>query len=616
MPDAAASRGAAAVCALPRRVLIGCVRVYRLLLSPWLGSSCRFEPTCSAYAIEALERHGALCGSGAHRLAPAALPSLVHAAVSIPCPNRAPRLFSRLLSSLKTRLDSSHDRYPPHPAVGGVLDVAGPDVGRLEQAQRPARRCSAPARRPPRRRRPAAPPAAPAHAADARAARAGAPAHAPVPALPAAADRRAAAAAQRRPASRSRSRPTWSRPPSTAAAADLVRLELLEAGATHNDRAQQRVLFDQSAAAPVHGADRADPGRRPARALPNHLTPMKRGAGRAHAGRRAQRARGAASSRPTSTASSCARPTPSSAAATSSAVRHEVINNSAQAVDPQLYLQLVRDGNAPEGESSFYFTFTGPAIYTDANKFNKIDFKDIEKRGAPSTTTTQADNGWVAMVQHYFASAWLLGAGRRKRAREFYTAQGRRQPVLGRHDGAAGRAGAGCHQGAATPGCSPARRKKNKLGAMAPGLELVKDYGWLTILSKPLFWLLDQAARAPRQLGLVDRRAGGAAEGRVLLAQRQRLPLDGQDEGDRPEGDRDARAAEGQAAADAAGDDAHLPRGEGQPASAAACRSSRRCRSSSRCTGCCCRASRCATRRGSAGSTTCRPRTRTSSCRC
>jgi len=48
---------------LPRRTLIALVKGYRLLLSPWLGSGCRFEPTCSAYALEALQRHGALTGS-------------------------------------------------------------------------------------------------------------------------------------------------------------------------------------------------------------------------------------------------------------------------------------------------------------------------------------------------------------------------------------------------------------------------------------------------------------------------------------------------------------------------------------------------------------------------
>jgi len=46
-----------------QRALIALVRAYRLLLSPWLGSSCRFEPTCSAYALQALQLHGAARGS-------------------------------------------------------------------------------------------------------------------------------------------------------------------------------------------------------------------------------------------------------------------------------------------------------------------------------------------------------------------------------------------------------------------------------------------------------------------------------------------------------------------------------------------------------------------------
>jgi len=48
---------------VPRESLMGLVRAYRLLLSPWLGSSCRFEPTCSRYALDALQRHGAIAGS-------------------------------------------------------------------------------------------------------------------------------------------------------------------------------------------------------------------------------------------------------------------------------------------------------------------------------------------------------------------------------------------------------------------------------------------------------------------------------------------------------------------------------------------------------------------------
>ncbi|WP_298826745.1 membrane protein insertase YidC [uncultured Piscinibacter sp.] len=175
-------------------------------------------------------------------------------------------------------------------------------------------------------------------------------------------------------------------------------------------------------------------------------------------------------------------------------VRHEVVNNSGANVSPRLYLQLVRDGNPPEGESSFYFTFTGPAVYTDASKFQKVDFKSIEKRQAgdkPDHATT-GDNGWVAMVQHYFASAWLPDNGSgAKLPREFYTGKveantysvGMFLPV--------GEVGAGTTK-AFDAQLFAGPQEENRLAALAPGLELVKDYGWFTILAKPLFWLLTQ----------------------------------------------------------------------------------------------------------------------------
>ncbi|MFT3663797.1 membrane protein insertase YidC [Piscinibacter sp.] len=175
-------------------------------------------------------------------------------------------------------------------------------------------------------------------------------------------------------------------------------------------------------------------------------------------------------------------------------VRHEVSNPSGAALSPRLYLQLVRDGNPPEGESSFYFTFTGPAIYTDASKFQKIDFKKIEKRqpGDKPDHAVTGDDGWVAMVQHYFASAWLPDNGSGARLpREFYTGKvdtntysvGMFLPV---GEVAAGATKAFDAQLYAGP------QEENKLAALAPGLELVKDYGWFTILAKPLFWLLTQ----------------------------------------------------------------------------------------------------------------------------
>jgi putative membrane protein insertion efficiency factor len=58
------SRGLMGLQRLPRQALMTLVLAYRTLLKPWLGNACRFEPTCSAYALQALERHGAVVGSG------------------------------------------------------------------------------------------------------------------------------------------------------------------------------------------------------------------------------------------------------------------------------------------------------------------------------------------------------------------------------------------------------------------------------------------------------------------------------------------------------------------------------------------------------------------------
>ncbi len=168
------------------------------------------------------------------------------------------------------------------------------------------------------------------------------------------------------------------------------------------------------------------------------------------------------------------------------AVKHEFINGGSTPVSPQVYLQLARDGNPPEGESSFYFTFTGPAIYTDLSKFAKVDFSDIAKGNAGHEKS--ADNGWVAMVQHYFASAWLVPT---VGLREFRTAK-----VADNHYTVA----MVLPLGEVAPGATRTHestlfagpQEEHKLAALAPGLDLVKDYGWLTVLSKPLFWLLTQ----------------------------------------------------------------------------------------------------------------------------
>jgi len=78
-------------------LLIGVVRAYRLLLSPWLGAGCRFEPTCSVYALGALQNHGAAAGSYLV-LSRLARCQPWCAGGHDPVPTEKPRLFSRLIS--------------------------------------------------------------------------------------------------------------------------------------------------------------------------------------------------------------------------------------------------------------------------------------------------------------------------------------------------------------------------------------------------------------------------------------------------------------------------------------------------------------------------------------
>ncbi len=166
-------------------------------------------------------------------------------------------------------------------------------------------------------------------------------------------------------------------------------------------------------------------------------------------------------------------------------VEHEVINQGGQPITPQLYVQLLRDGNPPPGESSFYSTFTGPAVYTPTQKYQKVDFSEIEKNKA--TFEKKADQGYVAMVQHYFAAAWILP---NDMARDFFArkvdnnlyAVGMIATLKEVAPGQSQKVKAQFYVGP---------QEEKKLEALYPGLELVKDYGWLTILAKPLYWLLD-----------------------------------------------------------------------------------------------------------------------------
>ena len=171
-------------------------------------------------------------------------------------------------------------------------------------------------------------------------------------------------------------------------------------------------------------------------------------------------------------------------------VAYEVTNRGDKPIAPHAYFQFLRDGNPPSEEaaqtSAFagVSTFTGPAVYTEESKFTKVDFKDIDK--GKQVHTKKAKEGWIAMVQHYFVSAWLPAAGVE---REFFTNKVGENLYT---------AGVVVPVGSIAPGATgvvqvPAYigpQETDNLEKIAPGLHLVVDYGWLYILSAPLFWIL------------------------------------------------------------------------------------------------------------------------------
>ncbi|MEX3919134.1 membrane protein insertase YidC [Paraburkholderia sp. BR10872] len=163
----------------------------------------------------------------------------------------------------------------------------------------------------------------------------------------------------------------------------------------------------------------------------------------------------------------------------------KVQNVSGAPVSPTLYMEIVRDSQ-PVETPRFSHTFIGPAVYSNEHHFQKITFGDIDKNKADFVT--QADNGWIAMVQHYFATAWIPQQGVK------------RSIYVEKFDNSLYRVGMKQPLGTIAPGATntvQARlfagpQEERMLEGVAPGLELVKDYGWVTIIAKPLFWLLEK----------------------------------------------------------------------------------------------------------------------------
>lgn len=165
-------------------------------------------------------------------------------------------------------------------------------------------------------------------------------------------------------------------------------------------------------------------------------------------------------------------------------VQHDVENLTDSAITPSVYLQITRDGDDPEDTSSFYHTFTGPAVYSEQDKFQKVSFSDIAKKDASFIKST--DNGWFAMIQHYFVTAWVPPQGVQ---RNYDMAQVGENLYAVRSIEGIGDIGPGAVS-TIKSNLWVGPQDQDALEALAPGLDLVVDYGWLTIIAKPLFILM------------------------------------------------------------------------------------------------------------------------------
>jgi len=164
-------------------------------------------------------------------------------------------------------------------------------------------------------------------------------------------------------------------------------------------------------------------------------------------------------------------------------IAYELENVGKQTVATSSYFQLIRDSVAPEGSLRFLPTYTGAAVYTGMEKLKKVQFSDIDK--GKLEYPKQSDDGWIGILQHYFVAAWLP---KEKTTREYFTHKldgglysvGVVLPNLVIDPGQKVHVGSTLYAG-------PTEANLDKI---APGLGLTVDYGWLTIIAVPLFWVM------------------------------------------------------------------------------------------------------------------------------
>lgn len=185
-------------------------------------------------------------------------------------------------------------------------------------------------------------------------------------------------------------------------------------------------------------------------------------------------------------------------------VTQEIDNGSQKTLSAHAYYQLQRDTATPDGESSTVSTFTGPAVYSEQEKYQKISFGDIEKGKAKFIE--KANDGWIAMVQHYFVSAWIP---QENLPREYFVRKlgadisaGVIVPMPQVAPGEKTSQSVSLYAGPQIQSVLNQLAKPAEEGGIgAKGLALVVDYGWLTIVAAPIFWCLEMIHKVVNNWG-------------------------------------------------------------------------------------------------------------------
>ncbi|VAX11208.1 Inner membrane protein translocase and chaperone YidC, long form [hydrothermal vent metagenome] len=165
-------------------------------------------------------------------------------------------------------------------------------------------------------------------------------------------------------------------------------------------------------------------------------------------------------------------------------LHHEIENGSNATWSAREYRQLQR-ARPPESQgSSFIYTYTGAAIYSPEEKYEKYSFDDMDDAKLSRDVT----GGWITMMQHYFLGAWIPPVNERSHYYSSKLAEGRY--LVGMYSPLVSVAEGASHSFTSKLFIGP--KLQQEMEDTAPGLELTVDYGWLTFLAKPIYWLLQK----------------------------------------------------------------------------------------------------------------------------